>query len=385
MSLKYCPNCGEIIYDEYKYCPYCNEDLAVYTQNFNANNASKLLSGLLNLLGEPTVKEIYTTRAEPLSYEDRKKRAKYSVLQEKFESAKADYEYLLTKTPDDLDCYIGIVRALSENYTKLEGEDIEKAVRIVNNVVGERAACEYDAEYDGFIYRKTQHDLRADCEINDNELVKYIGNKSKVIIPDGIVTIAVDAFRENKIITEVVIPKGVTSIGNQAFYNCNNLVKVTLNEGLNEIGAYAFMCCSNLAEINLPEGLKIIRNHAFESCYTLKSLNLPNGLEEIGERAFYRCTNLDVKIPNSVNFLLKEALSYTKISELTIPENIKRIEPYLCYGCRSLTKVLFHKNVTEISAYSFISCDNLKEVTVLENCAIASTAFLSTIVINKTL
>ena len=70
--------------------------------------------------------------------------------------------------------------------------------------------------------------LTADFEIIDGVLVKYHGNDSDVIIPEGVCEIGEFAFQENTNICSVVIGDGVTSIGLLAFHGCKRLSSLVI-------------------------------------------------------------------------------------------------------------------------------------------------------------
>ena len=79
--------------------------------------------------------------------------------------------------------------------------------------------------------------------VNENEINRYNGNKTNVIIPsviNGIIIrgIGNGAFRE-KGLTSVTIPNSVTSIGNEAFAK-NQLTSVIIPNSVTEIGWFAF-------------------------------------------------------------------------------------------------------------------------------------------------
>ena len=55
-------------------------------------------------------------------------------------------------------------------------------------------------------------------EITDNVLVKYHGDDSFVIIPDGVDSIGDHAFHGCTELTNITIPESVTKIGASAFW-----------------------------------------------------------------------------------------------------------------------------------------------------------------------
>lgn len=88
------------------------------------------------------------------------------------------------------------------------------------------------------------------CE--GTRLVKYIGNKQTVIVPDGITAIGDEAFAKNR----------------------NGLKKVILPATVKEIGFRAFSWCIELKTVS-GEGVETIQSCAFNNCHNLQSLEFP--------------------------------------------------------------------------------------------------------------
>lgn len=60
-------------------------------------------------------------------------------------------------------------------------------------------------------------------QIQDNQLIRYLGHAQNVIIPKGISLIGPEAFRDCSEITSVVVPEGVTHLGDAVFYELYQL------------------------------------------------------------------------------------------------------------------------------------------------------------------
>ena len=109
----------------------------------------------------------------------------------------------------------------------------------------------------GVIYKVTN----SDAKTPEVEYTAPVNKETKkVVIPDtvtidgveyAVTSIAKNAFKNNKKLTEVKIGKNVTSIGDNAFAGCKNLRKVELNENLTAIGKNAFKNCKRLKTITI--------------------------------------------------------------------------------------------------------------------------------------
>ena len=132
----------------------------------------------------------------------------------------------------------------------------------------------------------------ADFVIIDGVLVKYQGNDSTVVIPDGVTSIGDNAFSHCEKLAKITIPDSVTRIGDSAFFCCRSLTDITIPNGVTRIGNMAFWECSSLTSIMLPDSLTSIGDSAFGYCSSLVSVTIPNTVTSIDDNAFCGCINL---------------------------------------------------------------------------------------------
>ncbi|MBR5427243.1 MAG: leucine-rich repeat protein [Clostridia bacterium] len=143
-------------------------------------------------------------------------------------------------------------------------------------------------------------------------------------------------------ITKLVIEEGAVEIAGEAFSGYPALTEVVLPNSLRAIGYTAFSNCRKLSKINLPEGLESINNHTFYNCAALTEITLPQSLTELGYSAF----------------------SCTGLTSVTIPGKVKTIPYHAFYGCEKLAKVTIAEGVEEIDRGAFKNCAALKEITI---------------------
>ena len=93
-----------------------------------------------------------------------------------------------------------------------------------------------------------------DFVIEDNILVKYCGNAS-----------------------HVVIPQGVTEIATCAFHHCNNVTSIEISDNVTWIEKFAFTGCKNLASIKIPSSVTEIGCGAFDDMKKVKPQYNDNG------------------------------------------------------------------------------------------------------------
>lgn len=114
------------------------------------------------------------------------------------------------------------------------------------------------------------------------ERVFYQKGLTGLVLPETIVTIGRDAFRDNQL-TSLVIPGSVRSLGNTAFYQ-NRLTSLTIEEGLTTIGEHAF-ALNQLESIEFPSSVTRIEDNAFLQNRFL-SIEIPAQITHIGTGAF---------------------------------------------------------------------------------------------------
>lgn len=148
--------------------------------------------------------------------------------------------------------------------------------------------------------------------IADNAFCDH-GNLHTVIIPEGVESIGMYAFKECGI-TDIVLPSSVTSIGYSAFEDTRSLKEATINgheiemeerifdvSGLekitimtSEIPIEMFRGCKKLTSVILSDEVTAIRREAFKWCDQLQSIEIPSSVQLIEDYAFDNCDNLQL-------------------------------------------------------------------------------------------
>lgn len=110
-------------------------------------------------------------------------------------------------------------------------------------------------------------------------------------VPDGVLTIADEAFEKCINLGKIVIPDGVIKIGSEAFSN-TNITAIDMPNSINEIGYMAFWGCKNLEVFIIPENMSVIPSSMMYNCSNLKYVEIPRDIREIGSSAFHGCKSL---------------------------------------------------------------------------------------------
>lgn len=248
----------------------------------------------------------------------------------------------------------------NNSYENTDGFDPEPCWEI------RKIACFSEIEKNNLIRTKGRDDQSIESSagedlfvIEGDKLIKYTGNESTVIIPEGITCIGEDAFEENDSVEEIIIPDGVMCLGAGAFAGCESLKRVVLPEGLKEIEGYVFTGCTGLREVDLPDSVISIGEELFcESGIT--SIQMPKSIDTIPACMYQGCSNLvNIVIPDHITDIGEWAFSSCENLEVVrLPDGMKVIEEGAFSGCTNLATVRIPESVTEIGDGIFDSCDS---------------------------
>ncbi len=188
----------------------------------------------------------------------------------------------------------------------------------------------------------------------------------KVTIPDTVTQIAHAAFYMCADLEEAVLPKNLETIGTQAFAVCLKLPEIRLPESLESIGPYAFSDCWELRHIDLPKSVKMIGKGAFACCYALNEITLPaeNEAYTVCEDGLYTKdlrTILAFPAAKTGNCTVREeteeigadCFSGTNLSEVILPEGLKKIGNYAFYESVHLKMPLLPESLLEVGYNAF--------------------------------
>lgn len=216
---------------------------------------------------------------------------------------------------------------------------------------------------------------------------------TSIFIPESVDLIGIMAFKGCDKLTTINIPSKVVVLRDETFYNCTSLKRLDLPEGFIRVGYNALAYCSALEEIHFPSTLTTINEYGLFGCTSLKKVELPAKLSTLGEAAFSKCTSMEeyyvdpentsfksidgvlynysslayfpaaltgeFTIPDNTTSIGSYAFSYSKLSNVTIPESVKIIYSYSFFQADSLTSIVIPPRVESIPSATFFSCDNL--------------------------
>ena len=179
----------------------------------------------------------------------------------------------------------------------------------------------------------------SDFIVENGVLKKYVGPGGDVIVPDGVTSIGLDAFRLCKTLGKVQLPESITWIGNFAFFG-SSVTAINFPLGV-EIGNAAFEGCASLEEIILPEGMDVLSAGAFTDCSGLKSIIFPHSLSTLENVVFNGCS---------------------KLKDLVLPENTVEIGVQCFDRCSALERIVLPESLKSIGGGAFARCTKLKQI-----------------------
>ena len=161
---------------------------------------------------------------------------------------------------------------------------------------------------------------------------------------------ASEMYIGDTLVTDLVLPEGIESIAYEAFCGASFLKSVSFPPSLKEIGYAAFEGCGNLDYINVPDlaAWCVVKIKSFR-----KHLSVHSGEVE------------DVYIPIFNKAELR--VDGQRVTHLTIPEGIDSIGAGLFNNCGSIKTLYIPEHVTGLGASSFADCDALENIYVFSS------------------
>ena len=223
---------------------------------------------------------------------------------------------------------------------------------------------------------------------------KKFQNVKKVVLPDSVAKIGIDAFYDFQSLEDISLPNSITNIGYDAFADCPSLKSVTIPNSVTNINGYAFAWCKKDAWYKINLTIKCNKGsyaeqYAKENFIPFKfidkyyiisdTLYIKEGVTSIDGKDFHI-------YENDTYSSVKEG--FADIKRIELPDSITDIGYDAFYGFTSLEDIDFPpEGVTNIGCYAFANCSSLKSIVLpeglesLEACAFENCTELSDVTI----
>ena len=146
------------------------------------------------------------------------------------------------------------------------------------------------------------------------------------------------------------------------------LVKNNMSELRKHFSApYGAFQSLDISGCNITEN-NCIEEGAFESCHLLTDISLPEGIKRIGAYAFFDCNSLkSIHIPKKVSVIQKcTFMGCESLETIELPSSITHINEHAFMGCKMLHDIVIPDNVVSIGYASFDGCTSLTNITLPE-------------------
>jgi hypothetical protein len=186
-------------------------------------------------------------------------------------------------------------------------------------------------------------------------------------IPLSITTIYDDAFMGCSGVTgTVVIPEGVEDMRNTVFSDCTGIEHFEIrNSKLKTLSDGLFRRCTSLQDIYIPETIEFLKPNVFNGCSSLSKVIIANkNIDTTVDSAnlFAGCTLLETAGPIGsgcdIEFAweteIPRATFYnSSIQQITLPSTIKKIGDRAFHSCGSLQQITLPNGLEEIGVDAF--------------------------------
>ena len=276
--------------------------------------------------------------------------------------------------------------------------------------------------YNSVMIKRLKKESKDGFLIVDNCLLAYVGEDSKVTVPEGVRVIAGEAFKGSNI-TEIILPESLRNVCSEygSFAECRSLKKVTAKTELIDVNANAFegapflkelqndftligsllIKCNAKEHIVLRDDIIGIGSFAFAEKGTFndipKEIYISKGIKHIAQEAF-RDIALDKIIvdPDNEDFSVIDGVLYDNrkqavvthehghkkliiregtleilagafrkdksLESIELPEGMKNIGESAFEGCSCLAEIAIPEGVLKIESRTFAGCEELREI-----------------------
>ena len=185
---------------------------------------------------------------------------------------------------------------------------------------------------------------------------------TEIQLPSTLTEVGLNCFYWNPKLETIELPAGLTSIGRNAFLSCGSLRSIEIPAGVTELPEGVFGECTSLETVILHEGLKTISHEVFQGCKSLREIELPSTLTTIRDNVFNGCSSLThLEWPASIP-TIGAALRGSGLTEFVVPETVTSIGDDAFRDCSQLKSIAIPETVAFLGNYTFAGTTSLESI-----------------------
>lgn len=177
-------------------------------------------------------------------------------------------------------------------------------------------------------------------------------------------------------VTSIEIPKSVDSISYGISGVLCNLERIQIDSKNDKYMCFGnciigknnktlYMGCNN-SVLPTDGSIETIGDYAFANCNKLTELSIPSSVTRIEYGAFSGCTSLEnITIPEGVQIIGQDAFSgCSSLTSISLPDSLTTIMENAFEYCTGLKNIVIPSNVSEIDCTTFLGCSGLSSIKV---------------------
>lgn len=278
------------------------------------------------------------------------------------------------------------------------------SIKTADGSIYNHGIFECESRLDNYNLYNSSDIISDDFIVKAGVATKYTGNKSIVVVPEGVTELAPCLFWDNQVIEEVILPDTLVNISGDTFYNSSNLRKVNIPKNVKFMGNNPFAGCPNI-EVNnespffnlvdgilynrdftrliyypiskkddryeIKEGCRILGKHSFYLCDNLKEVVIPSSIIKLENNPFSGCTKINL-VNKSDYYHIDDSVIYDKDyssvigclnsinTDCLVLKDVKRICRNSFWNCKGIRKIVLPKTLESIGYNPFVSCSNIE-------------------------
>ena len=174
-------------------------------------------------------------------------------------------------------------------------------------------------------------------------------------------------FKDNNNIRTFTFPDWMDAIPGGFCQNWRQLETIILPAQLSRIEEYAFSACGMLHDVALPPTIKYLDKFCFSNCgstdHLFGSITLYEGTK-VDESAFQNTYLTEIIFEGCAEFGKNVFYNVTTIQKIAFPSCMETIPEGFCQNWKKLTEVTIPEGVKKISKNVFAGCEILKSITI---------------------